>query len=196
MLKRHQRLRQARSKRVGFTLPEVLVTVAIVSVLAAIVVPTVTSQISKGDDTRFQSTISNVRLGITAFVTDTRRFPRRVSHLFNPITGQNDLNGTAYGAIVAARWRGPYVSGALTLGDSLPMSNAFLRDSLVDSNLVSGTSGFVIASLMGVTTQALAARLDTLVDAGNGNDVGILQWTPAAGAIASGAVKLQLMGSR
>lgn len=187
---------RSRRTRAGFTLPEVLVTIAIVSVLAAIVVPTVTSQIGKGDDSRFESSITNVRTGITAFVSDTRRFPRRVSHLFNGITGQNDLFGAAYGATVAGRWRGPYVSGALALNDSLPMSLAFMRDSLVDSSLVAGTSGYVIASLMGVTTQTQAARLDTLIDAGNGFDAGILQWTPNAGAIATGAVKLQLMGSR
>jgi prepilin-type N-terminal cleavage/methylation domain-containing protein len=183
------------TKKAGFTLPEVLVTVAIVSVLAAIVVPTVTSQIGKGDDTQMQTSIANVRTGVTAFVSDTRRFPRRVSHLYNAITGQNDLFGTAYGTI-ATRWKGPYVSGAMPLGDSLPMGLAFMRDSLVDSNLVAGTSGFMIASLSGVTAQAAAARLDTLIDAGNGSDAGILQWTPAAGAIAQGALKLQLMGSR
>ena len=195
MFKRHSSA-SAGSNRAGFTLPEVLVTVAIVSVLAAIVVPTVTSQIARGDETKFQTTITNIRTGITAFTSDTRRYPRRISHLFNPITGQNDLSGTAFGATVAGRWRGPYVSGALTIGDSLEMSLAFMRDSLVDSNLVSGTSGYIIASLMGVTTQATAARLDTLIDAGNGNDAGVLQWTPGAGAITTGAVKLQLMGSR
>jgi prepilin-type N-terminal cleavage/methylation domain-containing protein len=189
-------LRQGGGKRAGFTLPEVLVTVAIVSVLAAIVVPTVTNQIGKGDDTRFQTTVTNVRTGITAFVSDTRRFPRRVSHLYNAITGQNDLFGTPFAAAVAARWKGPYTSGALTLGDSLPLSIAFMQDSLIDSNLVAGTSGHVISSLSGVLTQAAAARLDTLLDSGNGNDAGILQWTPAAGAIAERAVKLQLMGSR
>jgi len=184
------------TRKAGFTLPEVLVTVAIVSVLAAIVVPTVTSQIGKGDDTQVQTSIANVRTGVTAFVSDTRRFPRRVSHLYNAITGQNDLFGSAFGATIASRWKGPYVSGSLPLGDSLPMGLAFLQDSLVDSNLVAGTSGFMIGSLMGVTTQAAAARLDTLLDAGNGFDTGILQWTPNAGAIATGAVKLQLMGSR
>lgn len=196
MFKRLDRSAPSRARKGGFTLPEVLVTVAIVSVLAAIVVPTVTSQIARGDETKLTTSITNIRTGITAFVSDTRRFPRRVSHLFNPITGQNDLSGTAFGATVAGRWRGPYVSGALTIGDSLEMSLAFMRDSLVDSNLVSGTSGHIIASLMGVTTQANAARLDTLIDGGNGFDAGILQWTPNAGAIATGAVKVQLMGSR
>lgn len=184
--------------RSGFTLPEVLVTVAIVSVLAAIVVPTVTSQISKGDETQFQTTVTNIRTGVTAFVSDSRRFPRRISQLFNPITAtDNDLFGAAYGGGIVPRWKGPYVSGALPLGDSLSIAlSAFMRDSLIDSNLVSGTGGYVIASLQGITTQALAARLDTLIDAGNGFDTGVLQWTPNAGAIASGAVKLQLMGSK
>jgi prepilin-type N-terminal cleavage/methylation domain-containing protein len=186
------------AKRSGFTLPEVLVTIAIVSVLAAIVVPTVTSQIGKGDETQFQTTITNIRTGVTAFVSDSRKFPRRISQLFNPITtSDNDLFGNAYPSTATTRWKGPYVSGALTLGDSLPMAlSAFMVDSLIDSNLVAGTSGFVIASLRGLTTQLLAARLDTLIDAGNGNDAGVLQWTPGAGAIATGAVKLQLMGSK
>lgn len=189
-------LRKRGAQKAGFTLPEVLVTVAIVSVLAAIVVPTVTNQIGKGDDTQFQTSISNVRTGITAFVSDTRKFPRRVSHLYNDITGQNDLGGTAYSATTAGKWKGPYVSGALALADSLPMGLTFMRDSLVDSSLVTGTSGYVIASLVDVLTQASAERLDELIDGGNGFDAGVLQWTPNVGAIVTGAVKLQLMGSR
>jgi prepilin-type N-terminal cleavage/methylation domain-containing protein len=189
-------LRKRGAQKAGFTLPEVLVTVAIVSVLAAIVVPTVTNQIGKGDDTQFQTTISNVRTGITAFVSDTRHFPRRVSHLYNAITGQNDLSGTAYSTAVVNRWKGPYVSGALALGDSAQMGLSFMQDSLVDSNLVAGTSGQVIASLSGVLTQGAALRLDSLIDAGNGFNAGVLQWSPNVGAIAEGAVKLQLMGSR
>ena len=108
--------------------PEVLVTVAIVSVLAAIVVPTVTSQIGKGDETQFQTTITNVRTGVTAFVSDARRFPRRVSQLFNPITAtDNDLFGSPYGGGLVSRWKGPYVSGALPLGDSLSIALSALR---------------------------------------------------------------------
>lgn len=176
----------------GFTLPEVLVTVAIVAVLAAVVVPTVTSQIGKGDDANFQSSVSNVRTGITAFVSDTRRFPRRLSHLYNPITGLNDLTGNAYGN-TATRWKGPYASGSMLSGDSVALSLAFLQDSLIDSNLVAGTSGYVVASLLGVTSAAAVARLDTLIDGGTGADAGILQW-PAV--ITNGSVKLALMGSR
>jgi prepilin-type N-terminal cleavage/methylation domain-containing protein len=187
-------LRQRKTNRSGFTLPEVLVTVAIVAVLAAVVVPTVTSQIGKGDDANFQAGVSNVRTGITAFVSDTRRFPRRLSHLYQPITGLNDLFANPFGG-TASRWKGPYASGSMLSGDSLPLSLGFLQDSLIDSNLVAGTSGFVVASLLGVTTTASAARLDTLIDGATGNDAGILQW-PAVSPFANGAAKLALMGSR
>lgn len=187
-----------RTKPSGFTLPEVLVTVAIVAVLAAIVVPTVTSQISKGDEANFQTGTTNIRTGITAFVSDTRRWPGRVSDLYNaPIATDLDLFGVAYGAQTVGRWKGPYVSGAMQATDSLNVALAHVHNALIDSTLANaGTSGYVIASLSGVTTQAAAARLDTLIDGGTGFDAGVLQWQPNAGAIAQRAVKLQLMGSR
>ena len=120
-----------------------------------------------------------------------------MSHLFNRITaGQADLFGTNYGAVAASRWKGPYLSGEQANNDSLAMSLGWMRDVLKDSNLNVGTSGYVIASLLSVRTQADAARLDTLIDRGNGNNAGILQRSPAAGTIPNGRVKLQVMRSR
>ena len=196
--------RQSGRKKSGFTLPEVLVTVAIVSVLAAIVVPTVTSQIGKGDDTQITTTITNLRTGITAFVSDTRRFPGRVSDLYNPILATDDIlksdddAATDYGAAVAARWRGPYVSGALPAGANLPMGLASMMDALTDSSLVTADgTGQVIAYLAPADFGSLAAanRIDALIDAGNGDVAGIFRWTPAACAPCT-QVTLQLMGSR
>ena len=190
-------LRQRKATKPGFTLPEVLVTVAIVAVLAAVVVPTVTSQISKGDEANFTTGTTNIRTGITAFVSDSRRWPGRVSDLYNaPVAADLDLFGVAYGAQAVGRWKGPYVSGAMQPTDSLNVALAYVFNTLRDSSINVGTSGYVIASLSGITTQAAAARLDTLIDGGNGDAAGILQWAPAAGAIPQRAVKLQIMGSR
>lgn len=186
-----------RAMKSGFTLPEVLVTVAIVAVLAAVVVPTVTSQIGKGDESSFQSGTTNLRTGITAFVSDTRRWPGRLSDLFNaPAAADLDLFNAAYGAPAVARWRGPYMSGALGATDSLYVSMATIRSDLIDSSLTAGTSGYVIATLLDVTTLTQVARLDTLIDGSTGNDAGTLQWPAGAGPFANGSVKLQLMGSR
>lgn len=192
--------RQRKTSRSGFTLPEVLVTVAIVAVLAAVVVPTVTSQIGKGDDASFQTGTTNLRTGITAFVSDTRKWPGRLSDLYNaPAGAGTDLFGAPYGAPAVARWRGPYVSGALGPTDSLYVSLATIRSGLKDSSLADplvGTSGYVIATLLDVTTLAQIARLDTLIDNATGFDAGTLQWLTGAGPFLTGSVKLQLMGSR
>jgi type II secretory pathway pseudopilin PulG len=179
-------------------LPEVLVTVAIVAVLASVVVPTVTSQIGKGDEASFQTGTTNLRTGITAFVSDTRKWPGRVSDLFNqPVAADLDLFGGAYGAPAAARWKGPYVSGALGPTDSLYVTLATIRSGFKDSTLANvGSSGYVIATLLDVTTLAQIARLDTLVDGATGFDAGTLQWLAGAGPFANGSAKLALMGSR
>ena len=86
-----------RTRRAGFTLPEVLVTVAIVAILAAVVVPTVTNQISKGDDSNLTSNVASLRTGVTAFVADVRKFPSRLQHrLIQPITTDDDITGGDY----------------------------------------------------------------------------------------------------
>jgi prepilin-type N-terminal cleavage/methylation domain-containing protein len=184
-------------RRSGFTLPEVLVTVAIVATLAAIVIPTVTSQMGKGDDTSVQTGLTNQRTGATAFITDLRKIPGKISHLYTkPVATDEDLFGDQYGADAVARWRGPYISGApLADGDSLLIGFVYVRDSLVDSSLFTGTSGYIIATLAGVSSAGVAARLDTLLDAGNGDAAGILQWSTTVLAD-SALAKLQIMGSK
>jgi prepilin-type N-terminal cleavage/methylation domain-containing protein len=188
-----------RSRRAAFTLAEVLVTVAIVAILAAVVVPAVTNQISKGDEANIASTASSVRTGITAFVSDTRKFPGRVSDLFNAIIGTNkDITVADYGTPVANKWKGPYMSGSLAAADSMPVGLGFLRNTLKDSGFAALTSGYVIATISGVYTDAAALRIDSLIDNANGRTAGTVQWRPivAAPALPDSSVKLQLMGSR
>src|SRR5438477_619555 len=154
-----------RSSRTGFTLPEVLVTVAIVAILAAVVVPTVTNQISKGDESALSSTVGSVRTGITAFVTDTRKFSGRISDLFNAIAStDNDITVANYGTASANKWKGPYMSGAMSSTDSAQVGLGYFRNTLKDSGWAPATSGFVIATISGVYTQAAALRIDSLID--------------------------------
>lgn len=133
---------KSRSRRAGFTLAEVLVTVAIIAILAAVVVPAVTQQVTKADVPAFTSSVNGLRTAITGFVSDVRKFPGQVDHLQVAIAPTDfelfeDGDGTGaptYTAAAVARWRGPYdntsgTSGQITLGYGWRTSN-ILMDSL------------------------------------------------------------------
>lgn len=98
-------------KRRGFTLGEVLVTVAIVSVLAAVVIPAITSQISKGDLGRVGGDLQALRSSAEQFVGDVRRYPKSLGQLVvKPTVSETPLaSASVYGAQEVARWRGPYL---------------------------------------------------------------------------------------
>jgi prepilin-type N-terminal cleavage/methylation domain-containing protein len=187
-----------RSSRAAFTLAEVLVTVAIVAILAAVVVPAVTNQISKGDEANIASSAGSVRTGITAFVSDTRKFPGQLSDLFNAILlTDTDIKGVAYGAATAAKWKGPYMSGSLSATDSMAVGLGYFRNTLKDSGFAPATSGYVIATISGVCTDAAAQHIDSLIDNASTLTAGSLRWrTPVAGAVPDCSLKLLLLGSR
>jgi prepilin-type N-terminal cleavage/methylation domain-containing protein len=190
-----------RSRRGGFTLPEVLVTVAIVAVLAAIVVPTVTNQIGKGDDTNMQTNVTSLRTGITAFVSDVRKFPSRMQHLqVKPGNTDDDIEGTDYGAGATSRWNGPYLSGSLkaanqTLAqDSVLWGLAYALDSLSDT-AYTAVDGQVGVTLGGVANTAAALKIDSLIDGGTGQAAGQLRWAGTPPAVTNNRLILLLLGN-
>lgn len=109
--------------RRGLTLPEVLVTLAIVSIIAAVLVPALASQISKGDAGRVAEDLKAVQTGINTFVADVRRYPKRINQLALVINTTSDVDliaGTSYTADHVAAWRGPYfVRDVVAATDSL-----------------------------------------------------------------------------
>ena len=140
----------------------------------------------------------SVRSSVTAFVSDVRKYPGRVSDLYNAI-GSADLDaaGSAYGSLAQGRWKGPYQASGLAAGDSINAVLAFVGPAIKDSNVTSGTSGQLILTLSGVTTRAAAMRIDSLIDNVSDSASGSLQWSPlAGGAPNSGHIKLVLMSSR
>jgi prepilin-type N-terminal cleavage/methylation domain-containing protein len=136
-----------RKRSRGFTLPEVLVTITLVAILAAAVIPTIASQVKKGDPTRVGSDFVAIRGAVEQFLTDVRRYPKTMSQLTAPIVttaGNGPLIGpTAYGALDTLRWRGPYLNkdatGALSTGFGLTAGSSFFVDSLTTTSAASCT---------------------------------------------------------
>jgi prepilin-type N-terminal cleavage/methylation domain-containing protein len=113
-------------RRGGFTLPEILVTVTVIAVLAAAVVPAVTQYVNKGNAPASQEDVHQLQNGVTAFTADTRHYPGDLQQLITQIvstTGSGDSldkDGAAvpitYTAVDVAKWKGPYTAAPITTG--------------------------------------------------------------------------------
>lgn len=177
--------------RRGFTLAETLVTVAIVAVLAAIVVPAVTQQIGKGDTNQVTGTLAGLQTAITSYVSDVRRFPRHVKQLQVAPAGGDSANPSGLlNAAQAAGWKGPYLQTTMTTNDSTPLGyGLFVKNSM----RVAGNQ--LILRIEGSTSEALFIQLDAEIDQGTGLSAGLLQWT-AAGGILDSIATYRLMTAR
>jgi prepilin-type N-terminal cleavage/methylation domain-containing protein len=110
----------------GFTLIEVLVTIVVIGILAAVVIPAVTSRVTAGDSTRVLEDLNNVRTGIENFAIALRSFPGDLDDLANPITSSDlDASGAAYQAAQIAVWKGPYIELAVSSTSGSPQFNVF-----------------------------------------------------------------------
>jgi prepilin-type N-terminal cleavage/methylation domain-containing protein len=143
------RLRRSRLARKGFTLPEVIVTITLIAVLASVVVPTIVSQVKKGDPARTGQDLLAVRGAVEQFLSDVRKYPASIAQITAMIaTTQNPLTTTSiapYGAAEVQRWRGPYLTkdgtAALITGFGLSMNNNFDVDTLAVSGAGSVLGG-------------------------------------------------------
>lgn len=108
-------------RRRGFTLPEVLVTLAIIATLSAVLLPALNNQLSKGDSGRISSDLVAVQTAIGAFTSDVRRYPSALVQLKTaPISTADDILTNDFGTTLILKWRGPYLSKDLNGSDAMP----------------------------------------------------------------------------
>jgi prepilin-type N-terminal cleavage/methylation domain-containing protein len=172
----------------GFTLIEVLVTVVVIGVLAAVVIPAVTAQVTAGDSARVINDLNNIRTGIENFDIAVRQFPGDVDDLVNaPGTSQSssgqdvdqDITGVLYTG--TANWAGPYIEASLpssvtsstpnVSGAAIPsgyaatLNNKFVRCTITDtSDACATTTPDYLAIQLDNLTVAQAGTLNDLVD--------------------------------
>ena len=165
------------TRRRAFTLPEVLVTVTVVAVLAAVVVPAVTQYAKRGDAPATSQDINQIRTAVTSYISDTRAYPDKLARL---ITNAS-----------VAGWAGPYTGMVLHASDSTFTTSGYsLTLGPTISTSPSGHSGYLTTAvtLPANTTCARLWEIDRVLDGGStsndatgsqGTDAsrGNLQWT-------------------
>jgi len=111
-------------RRDGFTLIETIVTVGILAVIAAFVIPTVVQKVGAGDPVKAQNDLNSVRTAMETFATDSKAgFPHQISSLTSkPVAALSKLiDSSAMTLNQIAAWSGPYLGATIStaLGDSL-----------------------------------------------------------------------------
>ena len=175
--------------RAGFTLIEVLVTLILVSLLAAAVFPVITQQIGAADAPKLASDLSSLRSGIELFNANVRIFPGDLDDLVNkPSPSENSIEiGTTnlYQNKHLVRWDGPYVDLSLdndvdpfaddaadNVVNNLGTVNSKLRcvdaavvtpASIAAANCATSAGHFVAIELTGFSTDEFA-KLNDAVD--------------------------------
>jgi prepilin-type N-terminal cleavage/methylation domain-containing protein len=159
--------------RRGFTLPEILVTVTVIAVLAAVVVPTVLQYVNKGDAPSALSEIDAIKKGMIGFTADTRHYPRTLQQLTTAISstadctvGANcDLNSAAYGVGDVPLWKGPYFEG-------VPGASTYSTKTLglVFSDTLAKCGTSICLKVLGTYTPEALDALDMKIDGGIGTE--------------------------
>ncbi len=181
-------------KRGGFTLIETIVTVGLLAVLAAFVIPTVVQKAGVGDPVKVASDLASIRTGLEGFQNDIKGYPNQLRELTDvPTTLSHFIDSTtAFTSGQVQSWNGPYVSATIgTLAtDSLPtgftayVKNFITRYDAVDNAAAlyvtpgAGTGGtfnpnntiFVTLTIVGLTVPQ-ARIVNKFIDGGDDADV-------------------------
>jgi type IV pilus assembly protein PilE len=135
------KLARSRSgNRFGFTLAEVLVTIAIIAIMAAVLLPALNNQLSKGDTSRIASDLTNLQSGVQAFVSDIRQYPSTTDQLVNSLSG-TDINSVAFQSSAITAWKGPYLSRDVlsNTGSRASISPTFTETAASSTNFLTVT---------------------------------------------------------
>lgn len=177
------------SRRSGFTLPEVLVSTAILILLGAMTVPSLVSYKNARDARAVASTLSalsislnnpNGYLGSLGFIQQIGSYPQNLSHLETPITtAMKSCAGTAYTSTNVSAWAAgaPYSSAMIIATKGIPTPIGWIRDTVYTS----ATTNYVELRIDSVETID-AQNLDLAVDLFQDSTLGVLRYEadPAA----------------
>lgn len=111
----------SRASRAGFTLMEILVALVLIGLLVGTLLPSVVSQVSRGEVNRVAEDLDGVLDAAKTFRVDVSRWPGDLEDLYSaPTTGDAPVTGGSYPAGLAAKWSGPYFEAGALKGDTLP----------------------------------------------------------------------------
>src|SRR6185503_9178841 len=120
-------------RRRGFTLIETIVTVGLLAVIAAFVIPTVIQKASAGDPVKVQNDVTAIQSSMETFATDSKAgFPRLIASLTaRPTTASQLIDLSTAGTVnmttnQVSAWNGPYIGATMSTTQKDSLGTGFL----------------------------------------------------------------------
>lgn len=167
----------------AFSLVEVLVALAIMTVLAGILIPGLNGKLRDSRTSSVAQTISGLNSGMAEFKKAVGRYPGTLTQLTaNPTVSNRDICGTLMTQSSTVLWRGPYLSRDF-VGAGMPVG-----DGLIDADVrrfpTSVTSSppiiaYALIDIQNIET-ATAADLDLQLDGVADNVNGAIRYTSSS----------------
>lgn len=173
---------------IGFTFVEVVVALAIIAVLAAVMIPGLTTRISSAQASNLIQAIRTINNGTQQFRENVGRYPSSIMQLSVLAAGSADLCGIVIPTANANQWRGPYM--ALTpLSTGIPSGDATILLALTrtptttsSSTVMDGTMSFDVTSVDSVTASDVEISFDGVSLLFTKYSTGSVIWAKTGGA--------------
>lgn len=168
-----------RRRRSGFTIIEILVTVGILAVLAAVIIPAVRPRYNHANAAGIIQTLQQLRQAIDAYREDVERYPTSILQLQSrPPAGQAPMTDIC-GAQVSsawfnAKWRGPYLAQRVE-AIGLQVGNSTVSAQLGYDNLGNRLANVLIR--VATVDRTVAVLVDEAFDAQMDHNDGTIRWT-------------------
>jgi prepilin-type N-terminal cleavage/methylation domain-containing protein len=163
-------MREAR--RAGFTLAEVLVSVLVVAIMAAVVIPVVFGRVNDSSIRRKATTLGVLAQAIMTYHDNVGMWPSTLVQLTTKPVAGTDVN-ICVGAMAnkdVARWYGPYIATPVPAG-GLTIDRDVILAPLVRQ---SATNLQIQVQYPDLDTRT---AIDAMLDTSLGGGAGVIQWT-------------------
>lgn len=176
----HARRASAAARR-GFTLVEVIVSIILIAMLTAVVVPTIRGRIREGFSSTVVQELSDLTMAINAYRQDVGKYPPQIDYLNVLATGATDVCANTLSTLQTNNFRGPYINRPITaLGYAIGSSSATVNDVL---NVVRNTAVYaggpnidVLQIFVDGVDSTTSQDVDLKVDGVSDQNYGTIKW--------------------
>lgn len=141
-------VKTSQSRRLGFTLVELLIVIIIIAVLAAIAIPKFSNSSARSKEASVKANLTLYRNAVEIFKNDTGAYPTHLADIAAttaPASGKDSAGADK--TITATDWKGPYVQ---------TLQNDSVSGSAFNYSITSPTVGQITSSATGNASDGTA----------------------------------------